>query len=341
MSINTKIILIHGSYFANNFGDTLLIKLIADYIKENSDYVLRVATKGNRIEQKYLGIQLIKKYEYNSVRKIIYTGGGYFGEPRGSYYQKLKWSKRNYARHLKWKRNFKYVPTAIIGIGVGPISIYPFRKIVKYLFKKSNLLVVRDQESFDYCSLMGINKAHLCIDYAFSLYDNEPINKKKNILIHSNDIINRYFEIAIKELKKIYIDHKFILVSDTEKSSNKINKIKNSYSEYIDDYIPYKNVDKLLNIIKISDIILTSKLHVGITGISFKSRVISIPYHQKTMRLYKQLGISKYCTPQFSFDKNKLIKSIHEIDDFRPSYDLVEPGIKKINYLLDKFINDI
>jgi|SRR5690625_627122 len=336
--MSKKIVLVHGSYFANNFGDTLLIKLLCDDIVQMSDFDVRLAAYGHPEEQKSTGYKVIESNELHRVVKVVNSGGGYFGEPNVNILNRYKWSIRNYNRHLKWRSVYKNVPTAYIGIGVGPISMLPFRYLVSKELKRSDLVIVRDEESYDYCKAIGVLNAEVGIDYAFTLYDDMPPTKKKIVLIHAVDELNGIEREAIIELRKAYTDHKFLLIFDIEKSQNTKNRIYNSYHNFVDGFKDYKELNELLSIIKNSEIILTPKLHVGIIGIVFNCKIISIPYHQKTIRLYNQLGVNEYCIPQYSYSRDKLMYAINKIEEFEPDYLKVKKEAHKIRGKLKNFI---
>ena len=75
-----KIISLHGSYFYNNYGDTLLVNLFASWIKEalpDSEINLPIANRRKIWEmpgEKSGIINLCKSHA------LVFCGGGYFGE---------------------------------------------------------------------------------------------------------------------------------------------------------------------------------------------------------------------------------------------------------------------
>ncbi|WP_155833532.1 polysaccharide pyruvyl transferase family protein [Halomonas sp. BC04] len=119
---------IHGSYFANNYGDTLLVKLMCDQV---SQYVgkenVYLAVEGDEDEQKYIGYPVLDKNDREGIEFLIFAGGGYFGEPQSSSVKKAKWALRNYKRHISWVNEFKRAKIGVYGVGFGPLSSNLFR----------------------------------------------------------------------------------------------------------------------------------------------------------------------------------------------------------------------
>jgi len=300
-----KIIAVHGSYYGRNFGDTLILKIVADWVKDaDPEMVVElpyVASDAEEIE--ILGVA--KGFSgFSSLSGVIFGPGGYFGEPPKPFFQKLKWSAKCYKRHLSWlKRIHKYnIPYLIVGVGVGPISNVLLRRQVVKLFEGARLISVRDDVSKTFLVRWGVDPDRISVvpDVATTLRAASMGSQKsaKKIALHLPDVdqfvdsVNDVYEFVndIADKYEIYI------IEDGEgQLGNRNSGLLRALSERDYHLVYYEGPDKLLQKIEEMDVVLTTKLHVGIVGYALNKPVISIPMHTKTKRFYLQVGRNKYC----------------------------------------------
>ena len=105
--------------------------------------------------------------------------------------------------------------------------------------------------------------------------------------------------------------------------------------------VPFQNWSVMVETIAKSSLIITSKLHVGIVSIAQGGKVISIPAHEKTFRLYKQLGLSDFCIQKGSLNETQLISTIRKLEYFSPHRATIRDGIRLIDQGLENFLNEV
>lgn len=339
---------VHGSYFNNNFGDTLLIKLMCD---ELADIVGRdnvfLAIEGNKSEQALIGYPVLPKDKRSQVQYLIYAGGGYFGQPPKTGLRLLKWYARNYIRHVVWLKDFKKAKIAIFGIGYGPLSLPLLRNILSSPLIKAQVVSFRDQESLSYFDNYNkkVNvRTDICTDFALSV-ESSGDNRNRVLALHVPKIpLEKVQDIleAIRESNYSDFDIDFILDSGSSFRTNYICSIetiihqlnmknKINFTNYID-------IDELISRLSSYSLVITSKLHVGIVTIALGGKVISLPWHSKTIRLYRQLGVEQFCLPLEKFEKQSLKDKIADIENFKPDENYIEYGIGKIKSSIKEFI---
>lgn len=339
---------VHGSYFNNNFGDTLLIKLMCDELaslvgKKN----VFLATKGNKSEQILIGYPVLPKNRRLEVQYLIYAGGGYFGEPPASGLRLFKWYIRNYIRHVIWLTDFKKAKIGVFGVGYGPLSLPLLRKALNIPLTKAQVILFRDKES-----LSGFNnynkksnvKRDICTDFALSV---KPLSNKRQkiIALHlpkvSIENVKKILE-AIKESSYSSFDIDFISDGDGDFSTKYVSSIDNILYELEMKntlrFTTYTDIDELINRLSIYSFVITSKLHVGIVTIALGGKVISLPWHSKTIRLYRQLGVENFCLPLQDFKKHSLKEIIENIEKFKPNRQYIDFGIEKIRASIKELI---
>ena len=310
---NINIVSLHGSYFTNNYGDVLLVNLFYNWIREAFPSVI--------VNLPLVDKKRIKEMPEPSTSDIlnliksdclVYCGGGYFGEQPGS---KLKWSLRNFYRHgiVGIIAIVFHIPIAIIGVEIGPISSSWFRHIVLWIVKKSKVVVVRNQESFEYLQKYGVNSAILAADAVLSLnqsfpkdVNNQVVVDKCKIVLHLpgytkyREELESFVNALCNCLISINSRFQLVFVEDIpHQYSNNYNKLFQIIGQNGLEYtvMKYVGMKQLMEVVKESYAVFTTKLHVGITAAAFNKRVFSMYMHPKTLRFHHQIENDAYCMP--------------------------------------------
>lgn len=368
-------IILHGCTFGSNFGDCLFAKLFYDECERvnpgyNKLYDNKFIIKNSefRLSEHYRNyINYHKKCRFIDIIKckgIVFFGGGYFGETTNSHKEAII----RYYRYLKlglFARLLKK-PVAIIGVEAGPISVKFLKKSIKKLFNYADIVAVRNTDSAKFLKEIGVkNNVIITADPAININkDIKPDEDKtvqeirqifldKKILLFHSITNTTYLKLVefkvIPALNKFLMDNPeygVVFTYDQVTSTEKIDELK-SLAKKIENtkvYInSYKDPTKLINLIEISDLIITTKLHVGIIGSSLSKSVISIPFNSnKILRYYDYINESGRCTPIKETDENTIYNQLNKYNgvNINLSNDLIMKS--KENYdLLDHFINSI
>ncbi|WP_374367236.1 polysaccharide pyruvyl transferase family protein [Stutzerimonas sp.] len=292
-------IILHGSHYKDNFGDTLLLKAIQDSFP--SFEVL--STTGSykvlssiAIDKSGLIDALFSKY-------FVYGGGGYFGEPDKSV---LRWSVRFIYRHaligvLRRILGCKYI---FIGTGFGPLSNFFAKKIARFIINGSELTCLRDKESVSFAKEISPRAnikqtADIVPWYIESNFKKQTNNK---LILHLHVPVGDYksvtgiVEAYINFRNMCYPKHQLVVISDSENDIQQtwfFSFLRDQYPEL--EIVEYENVDHLLSLISSADYVVTNKLHVGIVAVSLRIKVASIYMHSKTRRFYEQINRVEFC----------------------------------------------
>jgi polysaccharide pyruvyl transferase WcaK-like protein len=318
-------IAIHGSYYARNFGDTLIISIIVDWVKEiypDSTINLPYCSSDSEAKEIMGSNNYIIDPTLKNSKILIFGPGGYFGQPNFSFLRTNHWFYRNYKRHLCWNKKLynKDIPYFIIGTGVGPLTNIFFRNKVKNLFSKAKLVAVRDINSFNYLKQWNVDMSNikLTCDVALSVENSKINNKSTGLLgLHFPGTTLKNYnksDLFLKFLTILNNDFNIIIIEDgpgqyhTKDEKSIYNKIRNN-NELEVDVLEYKNPNVLIENLAKLDYIITSKLHVGILGYALKKQVLSIPLHQKTIRFYKQIDRENFCLNVKNISLNTLLET--------------------------------
>lgn len=314
-----KSVYIHGSYFGNNYGDVLLVDLFAQRVRGYG--YEPVFPFANNLYKEQTGVK-VGRVQADNVAAGIFCGGGYFGEPGSN---KLKWSFRNYLRHNKAYKlmNSNKIDYGVFGAGFGPISFNPFKGSACNIMKGASDVVVRDDKSKQFIELYTSRKdVDVAADVVISLklsdipqkYVDLVSAKYKSILskphvvgIHVTDMFDddstfKHIKGAIARISNENPDIYFLFLSDgTSRLGKKLKQtvdaenIANSLDDDKFSYYTYENHWEMTYLLSRLDLVITSKLHVGIVSTAMNVSVISIPYHQKTIRYYEQVEARERC----------------------------------------------
>lgn len=359
-----KIIALHGSYFHHNFGDILLMDILTKWIREYDknykvflpfapdDTTKSIGADGN-------GISSIFKAD-----ALVYGGGGYFGEPPKNQY---KWGLRAIQRHVPPGTliRLRKKPYAIIGVGAGPVSNPLTKTLYTNICKNARVISVRDEESKEFLVECGL--------------DEKRVIKTSDIVVQltRKDISEQWFQKVKKDLAVLSQPIKFGVhlgrsnfpekieiirdeIIDLAKNNSDIGLVlicdwKGKYPSVLDEIqnqipnqsiiVPYVDHWYLCALLGSLDLVITTKLHVGITAVALGKFVISVPAHTKTPRFYKQIGAQDWCVPLQLVDKERirelLFNGLEKVnEEFKVPQNVIVDA-KKNKELLFSFLKNI
>lgn len=354
---------LHGQFETTNYGDLLLCILFYERLKRDGHTI--IVKNACEALYEYLDESVKRKGKPD---KIICCGGGYLCD--GDFRFSLHMIKRIFAT-MAFAR-LKCIPYSIIGAGTKPFKNRITRPFIKWCINGADLICVRNEESKGDLRDIGIKKDIIVtadnvvmINESYIRKEASPeINKslseldcnKKNILLHVNYLpidgdlkINNGGEnliVAITKFAESHPEFNYIITYDHEIAVfiEQCNSLYNAIN--LDNIVvcPGKTVYDVMNIINKSDIIITTKLHVGITGVALNKNVVSFPMHVKTRRFYKQLAALEHCRLLSECnDVNEIIEMIEECInnsfDIGKVISLKEKSSMNYNILRD-FISD-
>lgn len=361
-----KLLAIHGALEIDNFGDVLLGRIFCDWARE-AGWEVTVPSAAPKV-----AVQLgdLVTANYQNADKILYIGGGYFGEPPRSFLGKLRWGGRMIRLHLSPTRKARKmgVPFAIIGVGAGPVT-NPIAKRALYRFlEAAEIVAVRDVESAEFVQLTGVSKEpDITADAALSLhggtrtaksedsfkYLKEMANGRRILVLHpakrSDDSLAS--SVIFHALSRVTLPDNLMIVSvsdqrgtgGAEEQKLASQEIKALWPHALD--IPYAGVDQLIGILAAADYVVTTKLHVGIVATALGRQVLAFPAHTKTARFYRQVGLDNCCVHIRGDSEKRAIvsfKNMFENND-RPAGQVTEQFEKSLGNRtrMLEFLNNI
>ncbi|WP_162528548.1 polysaccharide pyruvyl transferase family protein [Novosphingobium sp. BW1] len=310
-------VLLHGSYFGLNFGDTLLCRLFSDWIHAadaNSRVILPRADARNLklIGSDERGLLAARKGE-----ALVLCGGGYFGEPKSGI---TRWTARAYTRHMllaNWAA--ERMPVYIFGTGVGPVTNPRMRRDLIALFQRAEVAVVRDQESANFLKEWGVTRdLQISPDAVVTATESDlkkdiegkdlsmlrfANSEAKTVAVHTEvHASGRDLDIAKDMVARLIAEtnHNIVLVTDGRRTfgdsawHDQVNVPEEAKKRVVK--LKYDgDPQSLIAVLNAVDIVITTKLHVGIVRCALNKPVISIPRHAKTPRFYRQMQLEDWC----------------------------------------------
>ncbi len=340
-------ILLHGSYFGLNFGDTLLCRLFSDWIKGARPGCEVLLPLANRRNQELIGSDGRGLMAIPGADALMLCGGGYFGEPSKAV---AAWTRRAYRRHIIMA---KYLaagkPLSILGVGVGPVSSPRLRRDMVDLFERAQTVVVRDEASADYLRRWGLQRhLEVATDAVVTASEDELRSGLVSAPASLVELRERYGHVICihnsgeplpaeldftRELVAWLLKETgfgLVLASDSvprrrpttwvdrfEVGSNEGRVLRFRY-----DGDPRSMIGLLSEV----DLSITTKLHVGIVSSALHVPVISLPRHNKTPRFYRQMELDDWCIDFPMHERlKKLVLLLREWEDGRrPDYSTFE-----------------
>lgn len=231
-------------------------------------------------------------------------GGGYFGPTRH-----LRGSTKAFLKYAIIARiaGVKDIPCCIIGTGLGPVTTKLGCWAVRSVLKRARRICLRDVESVQ-CARKLCPSADMLATADMVLsgcveVDRDKPRKLKRVGVHLGPKVERCIDLGplAQAVRRIDDDGaEVVFVVDTTPRGVDLTeapeKIKQESGLDL-QVVPYTGVDGLLETLAGLDMVLTTKLHVGMVAYSQGVFPLSIAAHLKTRRFYRQVGLE-----EFTFD---------------------------------------
>ncbi len=352
-----KRILLHGATNcgSSNYGDFLYGYIVYQFFEQkkmNVEFYQPSAFFMEYIEN----YNNIIKFKKNKADLIVYIPGGYFGEGHKA---KLKENIMQFLRFMPlgiWA-SCKKKPIIVMGIGAGPINNIFMKLAIKRICNNAKFVTTRDNIS--YKELKKIcPKANIieCGDLILTKKWNEnkiktgQINKiaglnKKIILVHYNHDKEALKKFA--EALNIFINNNkeyFVVVSADsilENEDEYYNEFKKIF-KYRSEHFVYNNPFEMTELLKLSNVVLTCKLHIGVVSALYEKSVIAAACHpEKTMRFYEQINESNRCIELEKIEPYQLANLLEKYKEKRINIkDEVVDKANKTWKILEDFLGD-
>ncbi|MBC9185494.1 polysaccharide pyruvyl transferase family protein, partial [Escherichia coli] len=306
--------LLVGQADHDNFGDSLIYYCYLSLLKEmghDADILNASEQFTGRIN--FLGLHVknvdtknIKTIEHN-YNGVIFIPGGYLGCPDFTdvLWQK-KWVKSDYFKSIFDTIDKLSIPIYIHGAEVGPFAKPIVFKYFKNVISSSNKVFVRNSGSASYIkTTMGIDTAVLP-DFIFSLKHFVNIGKKEKLFklgihitgkVFANNFLSKRFMSSLIEVINERKIGSVLLFSDQiipQRFKNAIDEFRQNVNA--NTRLEVRDYDDMASVISNAsecDTIVTSKLHVGVTGLVFGAKVLCIASHPKLKRFYQDNNLSE------------------------------------------------
>jgi polysaccharide pyruvyl transferase WcaK-like protein len=339
-------IAVHGSYFTNNFGDTLLVRLTCDMVagfvgREN----VFLARPGKVVEQADIGYPVVAPDTIRRIDLLIFAGGGYFAEGSEPILRRWKASRRAHRRHLAWLPLYRHAEKAVIGVGVGPLTFPVMRRDVGRLFRSATRTLVRDRESFEFCQAYGFGRdVQQCVDLALSLP--RTVGARAGVALHLPETSDAHMDVVLRSLAAFergrYAEDLRIIYDGPHNPRSTFHERLQSRAETVlGRRLPvvfYADHRTLTEELAGYELVVTSKLHVGIVTIAQGGRAVAVPHHPKTRRLYRQLGLSAYCIEPARLGEAELGAALAALPRFEPDRGVIDSGVATIRTAVAELI---
>lgn len=355
-----KNILLHGATNcdSSNYGDYIYADMIYNYLKKKC-YNVNFYQPSEFFKKNLNDYTSNLNFNKKNADLIVYLPGGYFGEGQRPNF------KENIIQFLRFMPlgiwgAFNNKKMIVLAVGAGPLSNFFMKYGVKKICNASLLVTTRDYASYKCISNISHNKnlynsgdLILTYDVKFLKKDTvqiKTINKKRKnrriLIIHYNHnlVALEKFAEAINIFSSKHPEYFYVVTSDSILKSEEENlKLFKSKAKFDFFHFLYDNPYELSSLLKISDLILTSKLHVGVIGALLNKSVISVACHyDKTSRFYSQIDESCRCIKLEDASPNDielLIEQYHDKNIFI-SNDLIQKS--KLTWdLFDKKLQEV
>lgn len=331
-------VLLSGATAGTNFGDFLFAKMFKDYIEDvvGNDNVFFYVGGYHAMSDFYAKhLNYRKKYKLGEIDALVYISGGYMcGNDVCLKDYIIRFMNYFLIGIRCW---LKGIPFVFIGIEAARSRSKWLDCVQRFLVRKAELVVVRNQPSFEYVKgILGekADKVFCTADSVFAMetkfFENLSIPNEIEtcsspiLFYHTKPLLancTKHFELIIPIINEFVHTHpEYTIVVSPDQYSSNFEEVKRMLQEKIASkkviFYDYDNPVALCKVIDKCDVVVTDKLHVGIVGAQLGKSVISFSGHtQKIARLYEQLGIEDRTIPlsELSIEKGlEILNKKHE-----------------------------
>ncbi|MBU0911465.1 MAG: polysaccharide pyruvyl transferase family protein [Gammaproteobacteria bacterium] len=301
-----KNVLIIGRSDHDNFGDSLMFmfyikKLIEINCKPFIYKPSRIFMK--RIFDEGLTCQVFDP-QVDKIDQAFFIGGGYFGEPdigAGAWSERFLKERFFFdAANFLIENKIRYY---IHGVEVGPLSNVDVLAQVRFILGNAENVVVRNLNSQDFCKKYLNIDVNFCRDvvlYESSHYCQDSASRSELILhatgkfLKKNPVSWIFRRKIVSYVKSNNITSIKILFDQSEYSELQAravlfkNQLETSISCIV-EIVEYTGVSNVIKHVRSGDRLITSKLHLGMVGLSVGSQVLCISDMPKNKRFYSEV----------------------------------------------------
>jgi polysaccharide pyruvyl transferase CsaB len=311
-------IVIAGNYGVQNLGDEMILKGLLQTLRNIMPLAELTVLSGDPTEtNRTYQIDSVEKFpagfrsffknifhKNNATSKVVKNcdyfilgGGGLFGGPKRR--ANLIWGIQ------AMMANFYRRKVIMYGQSIGPINKFIDQFLIKKLFKKAKLIIVRDNSSKDRLKKFGIkNKIHVYPDLAFRFKieeNSQQRGKRLIVALRQMENLSPDFKESISSfLNWLINEHKWNITfitfqkgveSDASLHESIMEMITDkSYMELIDEH----DFEKIIKAYLESEMVLGMRLHSLISAIKTNTPFIAINYAPKVKDLLEFSGLEDH-----------------------------------------------
>lgn len=361
------VVALHGSYHTDNFGDMLLMLIMRSWLEEVSPLVevrmpfVPAATAAVLRPGPALGVKALLGADL-----FVYGGGGYFGEPAKD---AARWSLRLARRHLLPGLAMALLGrgVAVCGVGAGPLSHPLPRAMLRAILRRARPIAVRDEPSRSTLLELGAGAAavEVTADAALTLHHGmlppgaaaharawiaaQPRGPRLGIHMSrpaAPGAPGRLLADEVLAFASAHPEVQLVGLTDQRGASNQAAAaadLARSLPTRTSVYM-YADPWHLAALLAELDMVVTTKLHVGIVALALGTPVLSVPSHTKTPRLYRQIGAPDACHPLAELRPGWVVAQLERRFGRPEGVTVVPPAVRaaaeRNRELLQRFVRD-
>ena len=316
----------------NNFGDELLTQIYHGWVTEGdpSIRVSHLAVDGHGV------LTRPARGQIEAASCLIFTGGGYFADGYGFGHTLRRHARAMRNRRVYWTV-FKLarrlgVPCAVVGLEVGPLANPPYRRAVTEILCAARKIVVRNEESRAYATKLCGDSVEVAFHLDAALAhlpgvgtDPAVVDRKSRefcigVHVHSvNDEISGSdcVDLLRHLVAQVPSDHRARLfyLHDQRKRGHHPSRSKQAEEYFSSEFpgtasIPYLDPADTVAAVRAMDLLVTSKLHLGIVARALGVPVLAIGGHPKIRRFYESIEEGEVCGAPSEFSSIGLPRQV-------------------------------
>ncbi|MBN1545807.1 MAG: polysaccharide pyruvyl transferase family protein [Syntrophaceae bacterium] len=328
-------IVLAGQLNHDNMGDALMALIYAKTIlTEGHDVFLCEASEvmHKRLADEGLTLSNVgRSFNKSDIDLCVFIGGGYFGQPDITWFRwQMNFMRRKYFQDIATNCIQKDIPYVVCGVEIGPLTGPFMRRIVRGILANAQYVVARNEESRIFSAKnLGIKTSKLSdvvLGNVPPVISEGSARKKYELGIHltqkllRKNILSARIWNTLEAWIRNHDIRRVVLVRDQElpggeksRVTELVNFILRSKNGIVCDFVDFARISQLLETLSRTKILVTTKLHCGVTAYGYGNQAICIGSHPKIIRFYRDIGMEENYLNYYWFSKRHFWESCDKI----------------------------
>lgn len=367
-----KNIVVYGWLGMENFGDDLLLQVVADRVRERfpESVIQVIAGNAQRVEE-LCGFEAVVAGDYAGMRRLIsqadaliFCGGLIFDDPMSTTAGEIELFMEPFinpacqaaACLMAWQHG---VPAFYLGAGLGPVAKPATREALRYIGLAGARLLLRDQDSVDLALKSGVPSAQVGAYADLVLSAHDTVVERASDELPDGLLPDRYITVALRDWPLNPAGFEEALAAELDRISEQTGLAVAFVPFDPDDvHIHHRVAERMqaktvveiasrlampemLSVVKHSAMAVAMRLHCSILHHVLGKPAIGLDYNEKVGSHFREMGRGAYLIPLDSVAGSLSTAALRASADPEVTRSQIEEGLASLTLKVEEAFQEL